>query len=274
MSSVHLASRVAVINSRNIDEEIKKIIHDGMNNLIMSLPPNVQRHIWKFKGGIQIFVEGLICSTAYAQGASPGQKFTNTSYINTSRTLFVLQLVHSAIHSYLQNTSVPASGASTTFTTFRKLDALIHSADLLYFLYFLRFGGCGSLLEKLLRMQIVFNSPPMLDVQNYAAFNRELTWSIMRDVIILLLPLGHFILRMFPGASTTPSLTLPGAAHRCDICMDDAILPVRHISCGRIYCYYCLMSSSVCPLCKTEISPQSTKPVFATSTTQSNIMPP
>lgn len=145
----------------------------------------------------------------------------------------------------------------------QRLGGLAEVASILHFLFFLRFGGPASLLERCLRLRPVHNRPPGLEPINLSFLSRELAWHGMVDVLALLLPLLNWralrrrwksLLARLRRGPVAGVLSLRGDPDECGLCGAAKTFPLS-APCGHGFCYYCAHQSVDaeqfhCPVCE------------------------
>ncbi|KAJ3048989.1 peroxisome assembly protein (Peroxin-2) [Rhizophlyctis rosea] len=140
----------------------------------------------------------------------------------------------------------------------QKAETIFRSLSLLNFLVFLYNGKYRSVLDRILRMRLVYAKPEMSRQVSFDFMNRELVWTAFTEFLLFLMPLIN--LSQLKAAfnrmvRVQSNISLPEDI--CGICYGtendgDAggvVTPAStggtvqmpyETSCGHVFCYYCL----------------------------------
>ncbi|GAB5366625.1 hypothetical protein AAMO2058_001159500 [Amorphochlora amoebiformis] len=139
------------------------------------------------------------------------------------------------------------------------MDHLWGVASLFHFLHFLAGGKYRSLIERLLRIRIMYINPKAHRALSFEFMNQYLVWRTVVRFLLFILPF------MDIGAVFTFMNKILGVRTRrntyqdsktCGVCgLSPISIPVRSIPCGHVFCYTCISSilgdrknNSMCPM--------------------------
>ncbi|KAJ3293667.1 peroxisome assembly protein (Peroxin-2) [Blyttiomyces sp. JEL0837] len=136
------------------------------------------------------------------------------------------------------------------WTFMQKAEQVYNGLSLLNFLVFLYDGRYRSLLDRMLRMRIVYRKREVARQVSYEFMNRQLVWHSFTEFLMFLIPVLNLpklrvtLSKMFStGGYRSGASDLP--EHICAICVADNRTPSNvqvpyTTNCGHIYCYYCI----------------------------------
>ncbi|KAI9341541.1 Pex12 amino terminal region-domain-containing protein [Zopfochytrium polystomum] len=136
---------------------------------------------------------------------------------------------------------------------------LVHRAEQVYqalsfanFMVFLFDGRYRSLLDRILRMRLVYKRRELSRQISYEYMNRQLVWNAFTEFLMFLIPvinlprLRRSLQRVFSVGRSSDLANLP--ANVCAICVSEnrepAVVKIPYATnCGHVYCYYCIRSN-------------------------------
>uniref|UniRef100_T1I1V2 RING-type E3 ubiquitin transferase (cysteine targeting) n=3 Tax=Rhodnius TaxID=13248 RepID=T1I1V2_RHOPR len=264
-------TRIAVLDSTELDHEIFSLLKNQLNSIITNLP----LEFTYFEPELQTFLKiALWMLSVERTSATFGQQLLRLKYTRhtPSRTLSVLGILQIGA-SYLKQ-RLPSF---LSFCQFQSASDLSHKIidwgefvtniiSILYFVKFLRKGGAPTFLEYLLGVKPVSTVPPSSRNIGYSFMTRDLIWHGLIEFLVLVIPMinYHALKRRFKKylMYNTP-VKKDEFSHqemitkynlKCAVCKDFPILP-HHMGCNHLFCYYCLLSHRLadnkfeCPIC-------------------------
>jgi len=154
---------------------------------------------------------------------------------------------------------------------YRQLTILMRYLELGYriftilnFLVFLSDGKYRSLVERLLRMRLVYIRSRVSRLISFELMNQQLLWQGLSELLHFLLPLINFygILAFFKKIKKWFGFGATLSQEGCPVCHVNPINLPYVASCGDTFCYYCLRGSRMaenpyrCPRCNTIVRSQ------------------
>jgi len=139
----------------------------------------------------------------------------------------------------------------------RFLDHSYRIATVINFLVFLVDGKYRSLLERLLRMRLIYIHPRVARQVNFEFMNQQLLWQGFAEFWMFMAPLVNFdrIFRGIQGMFRVFTGPVADSVPGCPVCHVDPILNPYKANCGHLFCYYCVRASRMsdtafrCPRC-------------------------
>jgi len=155
----------------------------------------------------------------------------------------------------------------------RRCEHAYQLASLINFIAFLRSGHYRSLLERVLRIRVVYARPTLARVVSFEFMNQQIAWTALSDFMLFLLPIIPFgamirgVARMATAlgmGDSAPSAASPASAVAaapnggenasdaaaslraalaagCPCCgLSPACQPYICAPCRHVFCYYCL----------------------------------
>ncbi|KAL6057891.1 Peroxin-2 [Balamuthia mandrillaris] len=139
--------------------------------------------------------------------------------------------------------------------------------SLLNFIVFLYDGKYLSLIDRLLRMRLVYSRRGVAHYVNFEFMNRQLVWHGFTEFLLFLMPLINVeklkssfsrllsLRRRYRSQNNSPEETINNSS--CPICQaKPANTPYRSSPCGHVFCYYCIKTALMtdggrylCPRC-------------------------
>lgn len=185
-----------------------------------------------------------------------------------------------------QDGTAPGTQRRSLWVAVRWAETVFKLGSLANFIVFLRYGKYRSLLERVLRMRLVYQRVNMARAISFEYLNRQLVWHELSEVLLFLLPLinvgrlKRFVTHQLPQlkaaflpvagggaarASGDSSTDVPAMPGRCVICNGAEItVPFRADPCGHIFDYYCLYTQLQeairlredfpCPVCSVPVT--------------------
>mmetsp|Transcript_39281 Transcript_39281/g.63717 ORF Transcript_39281/g.63717 Transcript_39281/m.63717 type:complete len:324 (+) Transcript_39281:30-1001(+) len=138
-------------------------------------------------------------------------------------------------------------------------ETLYKVASIINLVLFLYNGRFRSIVDRFLRMRLVYSNPRLTRRVNFEYMNRQLVWKEFTELLLFIMPLINLeklkgsLLRRFRPVNTEHDAQL--APSICAICRADPINAPYQSNCGHSFCYYCLKSSCMadsryrCPRC-------------------------
>ncbi|TPX72932.1 hypothetical protein SpCBS45565_g00254 [Spizellomyces sp. 'palustris'] len=264
--------RVSQLDAELLDAELTTVVKEQFLAIFSLFKPTLKE---KYEPEFTALLQYLMCHLSiYSMGASYGLQLQNLKYRNEARHSGRLEV--SAIDAPLSKWQKMAHALlyvggrwgwirvnrhATThewsahperdwrnrvWTYLQKAETVFRALSLVNFLVFLYNGRYRSLLDRLLRMRLVYTRREMARQVSFEFMNRQLVWHAFTEFLLFLVPLVNVerikntVIRAFSGPVT---VDLPD--HICAIChAKDAPKPVVHApyrtNCGHIYCYYCI----------------------------------
>ncbi|BAF16989.1 peroxisome biogenesis protein 2 [Oryza sativa Japonica Group] len=113
--------------------------------------------------------------------------------------------------------------------------------NLLLFLYGARYK---TIVERILKARLVYESPNMNRAVSFEYMNRQLVWNEFSEMLLLLLPLlnSSSVKKFLLPFSKDKSASSSGDEADCPICRSSPSIPFEALPCQHRYCYYCLQT--------------------------------
>jgi len=147
----------------------------------------------------------------------------------------------------------------------RFLDHAYRIAAIINFLSFLINGRYRSLIERFLKIRLVYIHSKVARQVNFEFMNQQLLWHGFAEFWLFMSPLLNFdgIFRGFRRVFRFFSGPVPDNIPGCGVCRADPILTPYRANCGHLFCYYCVRASRMaetvfrCPRCSERIHSES-----------------
>ncbi|KAI8911931.1 Pex12 amino terminal region-domain-containing protein [Powellomyces hirtus] len=279
--------RVSQLDAELLDTELTTLLKEQLISVFAFFKPNVKD---AFEPEITAVLQYIMCHMSiYAMGASYGLQLQNLKYRDESRhqgrlersavdaplsrwqkvahaLLFIggrwglLRLNrYATTHEWSEDAQ--SSWRNRVWRYLQKAHSVYKALSLANFLAFLYNGKYRSLLDRILRMRLVYSRRETGRQVSFEFMNRQLVWHAFTEFLLFLVPLINIervknsITRAISGPVT---VDLP--AHICAIChAEDRPKSTIHnpyvTNCGHVYCYYCIKTSIMvdhafpCPRC-------------------------
>lgn len=263
-------SRIAVLDSAELDHEIFNVLKNQLNSIITNLPLEVTY----FEPELQTLLKiALWVLSVKRTSATFGQQLLRLKYpkhtsTRTLSVLGILQIGTSYLKQRLPNFLSFCRFQSSSDLGYKIVDwgeFIMNIISLLYFIKFLRKGGAATFLEYFLGVKPISTVTPSSRNVGYSFMTRELIWHGLIEFLVLVIPMVnyHALKRRFKKylMYNTPDKRdefnqqeITKDNLKCGICKNFPILP-HHMGCTHLFCYYCLLSHRMadkkfeCPIC-------------------------
>ncbi|KAJ3671926.1 hypothetical protein LUZ60_008005 [Juncus effusus] len=126
------------------------------------------------------------------------------------------------------------------------VEGLYKAASFLNLLFFLYGGRYRSIIERVLKARLVYESPNMNRSVSFEYMNRQLVWNEFSEMLLLLLPLLNSlsVKKFFSPFSKEKSNGESSDETECPICNSIPTIPFLALPCQHRYCYYCIRTRS------------------------------
>ncbi|KAJ3005828.1 peroxisome assembly protein (Peroxin-2) [Thoreauomyces humboldtii] len=265
--------RVSQLDAELLDVELTSIVKEQLMSVFALFKTNVNE---RYEPELTALLQYIMCHLSiYARGASYGLELQNLKYRNETRhasgRLETLasdaplskwqKIAHAVLfiggrwgwlranrHATANEWSEESHDGwkHRAWRWMQKIETGYRVLSLLNFLAFLYNGRYRSLLDRVLRMRLVYARREMSRQVSFEFMNRQLVWHAFTEFLLFLVPLinvqhvKNTISRAISGPET---VDLP--EHICAIChAEDQQKPTIHTpyvtNCGHVYCYYCI----------------------------------
>ncbi|KAJ3175200.1 peroxisome assembly protein (Peroxin-2) [Geranomyces variabilis] len=279
--------RVSQMDAELLDAELTTIVKNQLVSMFTFFKRDIKD---TYDPEITAVLQYIMCHLSiYSMGASYGLQLQNLKYRNEARhqgrleisgvdaPLSMTQKVLHALfyiggrwgvlrinryataHEWSEEANT--SWRNRLWRYMQKAETAYKALSLLNFLAFLYNGRYRSLLDRLLRMRLVYRRRETARQVSFEFMNRQLVWHAFTEFLLFLVPLinvervKNTITRAISGPVT---VDLPD--HICAIChAEDRPKTTIHTpyvtDCGHVYCYYCIKTSIMadhafpCPRC-------------------------
>jgi peroxin-2 len=121
----------------------------------------------------------------------------------------------------------------------RWLETAWKALSLVNFIVFLCRGKYRTLIERVLRMRLVYIESRVLRQISFEFLNQQLLWQGMSEFMLFLMPLINFnwFIMVFRNVFVNP---VAREIRGCGICNSEDITMPHVTPCGHLYCYYCI----------------------------------
>ncbi|KAJ3190328.1 peroxisome assembly protein (Peroxin-2) [Gaertneriomyces sp. JEL0708] len=279
--------RVAQLDAELLDAELAAMMKDQVLEVFKLYHSNIKE---RFEPEITAVLQYVMCRLSiYSMGASYGLQLQNLKYRNEARhqgqlesfsidapltriqkiahaLLFVggrwgwLRINrYSTTHGWSERSD--DDWRSRLYELLQKAETVYRIASLINFLVFLYNGRYRSILDRLLRMRLVYTRREMSRQVSFEFMNRQLVWHAFTEFLLFLAPLINIDrIKARIGRIIASPVTVDLPDHICAICHSkDVENPTVHTpyvtNCGHRYCYYCIKTSMMvdhnfpCPRC-------------------------
>ncbi|KYR01049.1 RING zinc finger-containing protein [Tieghemostelium lacteum] len=308
--------KVSQLDSSKLDDEILDLLRTQFMKVFMFFKPNF---ISNFQPEINLILKSLIFKLSiFNLGTTYGNQLQNLTYRNeaafdprggsdkliklTQRQKWMSGIFNIGgewLWTRIQRISINDAWSERPPDDIRKrlwnLLNLMESAykilSILNFLTFLYDGKYVTLVNRLLRMRLVYAHPSLSRRISFEYMNRQLVWYGFTEFFLFIMPLINvdkikgFLYRMFLKSTFGKSGSANGGAHsnnpnalpvqnkhqlaeiqhqlalqKCPICIMEPINIPYSTDCGHLFCYYCIKvntlidSSFACPRCNSLVS--------------------
>ncbi|KAJ3701595.1 hypothetical protein LUZ61_005300 [Rhynchospora tenuis] len=136
--------------------------------------------------------------------------------------------------------------ARRAWVMLQHVEGLYKAASFLNLLLFLYGGRYRSIIERLLKARLVYESPNMNRSVSFEYMNRQLVWNEFSEMLLLLLPLlnSPSVKKFFSPFSKEKSNGTADDKAECPICHSLPSIPFVALPCLHRYCYYCIKTRS------------------------------
>eukprot|EP00761_Pharyngomonas_kirbyi_P004339 gb/GECH01004343.1/.p1 GENE.gb/GECH01004343.1/~~gb/GECH01004343.1/.p1 ORF type:complete len:332 (+),score=49.72 gb/GECH01004343.1/:1-996(+) len=147
------------------------------------------------------------------------------------------------------------------------LESLYKGFNVINFLVFLYDGKYRNIIDRIVKMRLVYDKPLMSRQINFEYMNRQLVWNGFAELLLFILPLINFsrikhmvtkpLSRFRNNSTDIPQNSNP---HACGLCGAFPIVVPVYGNCDHPFCYYCIESKKYlegdpsCPKCDQPIS--------------------
>ncbi|KAI9101301.1 Pex12 amino terminal region-domain-containing protein [Phlyctochytrium arcticum] len=267
--------RVSQLDGELLDTELTGMVKEQFSS-IFSLFDRRTRD--EYDPEITAFLQYLMCHMSiYSMGATYGLQLQNLKYRNEARhggnvevsaidaPLSTWQKIAHAIahvggrwgwlrinryattHEWSERPE--DDWRNKTWQYLQKGETIYKVLSLANFLVFLYNGKYRSVLDRILRMRLVYNRREMNRQVSFEFMNRQLVWHAFTEFLLFLVPLinvervKNSVARVLSGPVT---LDLP--EHICPVCHSKNVPHAKlhtpyKTNCGHLYCYYCIKTS-------------------------------
>ncbi|KAJ3152946.1 peroxisome assembly protein (Peroxin-2) [Geranomyces michiganensis] len=279
--------RVSQMDAELLDAELTTIVKEQLVSMFAFFKSDIKD---TYDPEITAILQYIMCHLSiYSMGASYGLQLQNLKYRNearhqgrleisgvdaplsmTQKVLHALLFIggrwgilrvnrYATAHEWSEEANT--SWRNRLWRYMQKAETAYKALSLLNFLAFLYNGRYRSLLDRLLRMRLVYQRRETARQVSFEFMNRQLVWHAFTEFLLFLVPLinvervKNTITRAISGPTT---VDLP--EHICAIChAEDRPKTTIHTpyitDCGHVFCYYCIKTSIMadhsfpCPRC-------------------------
>ncbi|WOL00804.1 hypothetical protein Cni_G09517 [Canna indica] len=134
------------------------------------------------------------------------------------------------------------SVARRAWLLLQRIEGLYKVASFSNLLVFFYTGRYRSIIERVLRARLVYESPNMNRAVSFEYMNRQLVLNEFSEMLLLLLPLlnSSSIKRFLLPFSKDKSSGSAGDETLCPVCQSVPTIPFVALPCQHRFCYYCL----------------------------------